>query len=63
MAQSCGFRSETYLNRAFRTRFGVTPRAFRNMVRRKDYAALAAQAQRAGFASFRAWIEHVSRGG
>jgi AraC-like DNA-binding protein len=63
VAQSCGFRGETHFSRAFRARFGVTPRAFRDMVRRKDHAALAAQAQRAGFASFQAWIEHVSRSG
>ena len=30
------------------------------MVRRKDEAALAAQAERAGFTNLQAWIEHVA---
>jgi AraC-like DNA-binding protein len=55
-----GFRSETHFSRAFRARFGVTPRAFHDMVRRKDHAELAAQAQRAGFASLQAWLDFVS---
>jgi AraC-like DNA-binding protein len=56
-----GFRSETHFNRAFRARFGLTPRAFHDMISRKDYAGLSAQAQRAGFITFQAWIDHVSR--
>jgi AraC-like DNA-binding protein len=61
VAQSCGFRSEIHFSRAFRARFGVTPRVFRDMVGRKDHAALTAQARRAGFTSFQAWIDHASR--
>jgi hypothetical protein len=30
------------------------------MVRRKDQAGLAAQAERAGFANLHAWIEHIT---
>jgi AraC-like DNA-binding protein len=56
-----GFRTETHFNRAFRGRFGLTPRAFHDMIGRKDYAGLSAQAQRAGFTTFQAWIDHVSR--
>lgn len=52
-----GFQSEEHLNRAFRTRFGLTPHQFHTMVRRKDYAGLAAQAERSGFANLQAWIE------
>lgn len=58
LGQEHGFRSETHFNRAFRARFGVSPRAFHDMVRRKDHAALLAQAQHAGLTSFQAWIDH-----
>ncbi len=61
LANAYGFRSETHFSRAFRSRFGLTPRAFHEMVSRKDHAALSEQAQRAGFASLQNWIEHVSR--
>ena len=40
-----GFQSEEQLTRSFRARFGLTPHQFHAMVRRKDYAGLAAQAR------------------
>jgi AraC-like DNA-binding protein len=49
IARNVGFDSEAQLSRAFRGRFGVTPHRFYEMVRRKDHAGLAAQAERAGF--------------
>jgi len=52
-----GFQSEEQLTRSFRARFGLTPHRFHAMVRRKDYAGLAAQAERGGFANLQAWIE------
>ena len=52
-----GFQNEEQLNRSFRARFGLTPHQFHAMVRRKDYAGLAAQAERGGFANLQAWIE------
>jgi AraC-like DNA-binding protein len=52
-----GFQNEEQLTRSFRARFGLTPHQFHAMVRRKDYAGLAAQAERAGFANLQAWIE------
>ena len=57
LATACGFRSESYMTRTFRNRFGITPRAFHGMVRRKDYAGLSEQAQRAGFTSLQAWLD------
>jgi AraC-like DNA-binding protein len=58
-----GFQTEEQFSRAFRARFGVTPYQFYDMVRRKDQAGLAAQAERAGFANLRAWIEHITEPG
>jgi AraC-like DNA-binding protein len=52
-----GFQSEEQLTRSFRARFGLTPHQFHAMVRRKDYAGLAALAERGGFANLQAWIE------
>ncbi len=57
IASSHGFESEEQFSRAFRSRFGVTPTRFYDLVRRKDHAALRAQAERAGFANLQAWIE------
>jgi AraC-like DNA-binding protein len=56
IARDLGFATEPQLGRAFRTRFGVTPHQFYDMVRRRDHAALAAQAERAGFAHLMASI-------
>ena len=53
------FQTEEQFSRAFRARFGITPNQFYDMVRRKDQAGLAAQAERAGFANLQAWIEHI----
>jgi hypothetical protein len=44
-------------NRAFRARFGITPHQSYDMVRRKDTAALAAQAERFGFEGLLKWIK------
>jgi AraC-like DNA-binding protein len=57
IARDHGFQNEEQLSRSFRTRFGVTPAQFHDMVRRRDNAGLAAQAERAGFANMQAWIE------
>lgn len=59
IARDHGFANEEQFSRAFRTRFGVTPYQFYDMVRRQDEAGVAAQAERAGFANLQAWIEHV----
>jgi AraC-like DNA-binding protein len=63
IAHQHGFQTEEQFSRAFRTRFGITPYQFYDMVRRKDQAGLAAQAERAGFANLRAWIEHITEPG
>ena len=60
IARDHGFASEDQFSRAFRTRFGVTPYQFYDMVRRQDQAGLAAQAERAGFANLQALIEAMS---
>ena len=57
IARDHGFESEEQLSRSFRARFRVTPSQFHDMVRRRDHAGLAAQAERAGFANLQAWIE------
>lgn len=57
VSRKYGFQSEEQLTRSFRSRFGLTPHQFHAMVRRKDYAGLAAQAKRGGFANLQAWIE------
>jgi AraC-like DNA-binding protein len=63
IARDHGFDTPAQFARAFRARFGVTPAQFYDMVRRKDEAALAAQAERAGFANLQAWIEHIRADG
>jgi len=60
IADELGFRSQAHFSRAFRTRFGIAPRAFQQTMRRKDHAALAAQAERVGFASLKSWLEYLS---
>lgn len=60
VARDHGFQTEVPFSRAFRTRFGITPNQFYDMVRRQDHAGLAAQAERAGFANLQAWIEHIT---
>jgi len=62
IARDCGFQSEEQFSRSFRTRLGVTPSQFHDMVRRQDHAGLAAQAERAGFANLLAWIEALPGG-
>ena len=57
IARNHGFRSEDQFSRSFRKLFGSTPNQFYDMVRRKDHAALLAQAERTGFANLHAWIE------
>jgi AraC-like DNA-binding protein len=59
VARDHGFATEEQFSRAFRTRFGVTPHQFYDMVRRRDHVALAAQAERAGFSNLLAWINQV----
>jgi AraC-like DNA-binding protein len=59
IARDHGFLTEQQFGRAFRARFGVSPYQFYDMVRRRDHAALAAQAQRAGFPHLLAWIKQV----
>lgn len=54
-----GFSSEAHFSRAFRAQFGMTPRAFHDLVRRRDKSGLLAQAWRAGYLSSRAWVEHL----
>ena len=61
IAADYGFRGETHFSRAFRARFGITPRAFNELVRRKDYAGLSVQAERAGFTSLQSWLDFLSR--
>ena len=60
IARDHGFASEDQFSRAFRTRFGITPNQFYDMVRRQDQAGLAAQAERAGFTNLHAWIQHMT---
>ena len=60
IARNHGFQTEEQFSRAFRARFDVTPYQFYDMVRRKDYDGLAAQAERAGFSNLHAWIEHIT---
>jgi AraC-like DNA-binding protein len=57
IARDHGFSSEEQYSRAFRTRFGSTPYQFYDMVRRKDAAALAAQADRFAFPGLLKWIK------
>jgi len=57
IARDHGFSSEEQYSRAFRARFGTTPYQFYDMVRRKDTAALAAQAERFGFEGLLKWIK------
>ncbi len=63
IARAHGFQTEEQFSRAFRSRFGITPYQFHDMVQRKDHAGLAAQAERAGFANLHAWIKHVTESG
>jgi AraC-like DNA-binding protein len=63
IARDHGFPTEEQFNRAFRTRFGLTPYQFYDLVRRRDAAALAAQAERAGFTNLLAWIRQVTEPG
>jgi AraC-like DNA-binding protein len=60
LAVDHGFSSETQLARAFSRRFGVTPRNFHDMISRKDHEGLTAQAQRAGFVTLQAWLDHLA---
>jgi AraC-like DNA-binding protein len=62
IARDYGFQSEEQLSRAFRARFAATPSQFHDMVRRRDHAGLAEQAERAGFANVQAWIEALPAG-
>jgi AraC-like DNA-binding protein len=55
-----GFVSYSQFSRAFRTHFGMTPRAFHDLVRRQDRSELLAQAWRAGYLSSRAWVEYLA---
>jgi AraC-like DNA-binding protein len=59
IARDHGFSSEQQYSRAFRERFGITPYQFYEMVRRKDTVALAAQAERFGFAGLLKWIKET----
>jgi len=59
IARDHGFPTEEQFSRAFRMRFGVTPHHFYDMVRRRDHAGLAAQAERAGFSNLLAWIRQA----
>lgn len=63
IARDHGFATEEQFNRSFRTRFGLTPYQFYDLVRRRDAAALAAQAERAGFSNLLAWIQQVTEPG
>ncbi|KJC56391.1 hypothetical protein UP10_34450 [Bradyrhizobium sp. LTSPM299] len=56
IARDHGFASGKQYSRAFRARFGTTPHQFYDMVRSKDSAALAAQAERFGFEGLQKWI-------
>jgi AraC-like DNA-binding protein len=60
IARDHGYQTQEQFSRAFRTRFGITPYQFYEMVRRQDHAGLAAQAQGAGFVHHNAWIEYVT---
>ncbi len=60
IAAEHGFASEAHFNRAFRARFGITPRAFHDMMRQGDKHRLLAQAWRAGFVSHQAWFEDLA---
>lgn len=60
LAADHGFDGEAQFSRAFARRFGVTPRGFHDMVRRRDHDGLTAQAQRAGFITLQAWLDHVA---
>ena len=59
LAADHGFHGQAQFSRAFARRFGVTPRGFHDMVRRRDHDGLTAQAQRAGFITLQAWLDHV----
>jgi AraC-like DNA-binding protein len=59
IARGHGFQGEEQFTRAFRSRFQITPAQFYDMVRRRDHAGLAAQAEHAGFANLQAWIESL----
>ena len=63
LAADHGFASESHFGRAFRARFGVTPRALHDLVRRGDKLGLLTQAVRAGQAASEPWIEHLMRDG
>jgi hypothetical protein len=63
IARDHGFRNEQQFTRAFRTRFGITPYQFYDSARRRDFAGLAAQAERAGFSNLDAWIKYMTEGG
>jgi AraC-like DNA-binding protein len=59
IARDHGFQNEMQFARAFRIRHGIPPSEFYDMVQRKDHAALAALAERAGFGNLQAWIEQL----
>ncbi len=63
LAAELGFASEGHFTRAFRARFGVTPRALHDLVRRGDKLGLLTQAVRAGQAASEPWVEYLIRGG
>ncbi len=62
LAAEHGFASESHFNRAFRARFGLTPRALHDLVRRGDKLGLLTQAVRAGQAASEPWLEYLERG-
>jgi AraC-like DNA-binding protein len=57
IARDHGFSSEEQFSRAFRARFAMTPLQFHDVVRRKDTAARAAQAERFDFPGLSKWIK------
>lgn len=62
IAEAHGFRSEGHFTRAFRSRYGITPRAPRELVQRRDLTSLQQMARAAGFNSFENWLVMAADG-
>lgn len=60
IADRHGFASYSHLSRAFRTCYGMSPRAFHDLACRGERSELLAQAWRAGYHSSRAWVDFLA---
>ncbi|MGE0501823.1 MAG: helix-turn-helix domain-containing protein [Rhizobiaceae bacterium] len=63
LTASLGFRSEAQFSRAFRKRFGLTPRGFHGLIVAGEQEKLIEQARRDGHGLQEKWIDYLSRRG